>query len=265
MTRLNQVFTLTIATTTLCMSLASVASADIIYSNTADGEILRDMTALTTTFNQTNLTARAGKPTGSTSAVRTNAVFVFDLTGVATITSAEFGAYLIANSVDVSLSASLMGVGYGSTAPGWTSTVGYHQSGTPETGIPLIMSGFVTRTSGSRATTGQYWTTTTGTVETNLVTFLNARPVGEDFVYLRVNDHGSATNNAKSWTFATAEAIGTSTDPYLNLTLIPEPASMALLGLGGLLMLGRSRSSRRCSSRNVCRTVVGECECTFLE
>jgi len=34
-------------------------------------------------------------------------------------------------------------------------------------------------------------------------------------------------------------------DSFLDVTGIPEPASLALLGLGGLLMLGRGRASRR--------------------
>ncbi len=236
MNRFKQLFALTIATTTLCMMLSSGASADIIYSNVADGMVRNDATTTTS-----GATADVGKNSGSGSTLRQNAVFVFDLTGVAEITAAEFGAYLTINNVDISgMTASLQGVGYGSTADGWTSTVAYNNSSTPESGNSLIMSTFVGRNNSTAFEAGKYMTTSSGAVETSLIDFLNNRT--HNFVYLRVNNNAESSNNGKYWRFATSETAIVNAQPYLNLTVIPEPASLALLGLGGLCLLGgRSR------------------------
>ncbi len=81
--------------------------------------------------------------------------------------------------------------------------------------------------------------TTTGAENTALVTFLNANPTTAalPFVLFRLNADSSVSGEKRNFQFADT--------PELTFTTgqIPEPASLALMGLGGLLLIGRRRKA----------------------
>jgi len=93
--------------------------------------------------------------------------------------------------------------------------------------------------------------TTNAGASTNLVTYLNANYVAGRFLFLRLNfdvDQGAETNayrfGANNFGNSSQDFDSTSVGSIpavLTLTTIPEPSSLGLLGLGGLLMLRRSR------------------------
>lgn len=114
---------------------------------------------------------------------------------------------------------------------------------TPTTpvGSALVQNDFVTSTT----TTGTL--TTNAGASTNLVTYLNANYVAGSYLFLRLNFDVAAGTETGSYVFGANDfGGGTNTTAgsipaVLTLTTVPEPSSLGLLGLGGLLMLRRSR------------------------
>ncbi len=89
--------------------------------------------------------------------------------------------------------------------------------------------------------------TTDATGSLNLLDYLNAQYDGGtgagEFVFLRLNiDTATHENTTNRYEVGTADNATPSLRPFIEFTVIPEPASLALMGLGGLLMLSRGTS-----------------------
>ncbi len=75
-----------------------------------------------------------------------------------------------------------------------------------------------------------------------LAGFLNtARLAGDDFVFFRLSpDVASTAQNGRRWEIRGSGDI-LDNRPYLEYTLIPEPASLALVGAALVMLIGRRR------------------------
>ena len=88
--------------------------------------------------------------------------------------------------------------------------------------------------------------TTDASANTNLVAFLNANATTGpgQFVLFRINNDADESGvNNRGYQFGGNAAGDDGNQPTLTFTTIPEPASLALLGLGGLMLLARRKRS----------------------
>jgi hypothetical protein len=77
-----------------------------------------------------------------------------------------------------------------------------------------------------------------------LVSFLNnARTAGNRYVFFRISPDSSAVpgQSNRRWEIYGTGAASDQFDPYLDLTLVPEPSALALLSLAAVPMLRRRR------------------------
>jgi len=66
-------------------------------------------------------------------------------------------------------------------------------------------------------------------------------PAGSNYAFLRLNSREDLASDYRYWSVASANNGTVENRPVLTLTTIPEPATLSLLGLGGLALLRRRR------------------------
>jgi hypothetical protein len=190
-----------------------------------------------------------------------NAIFIFQLPDNPGAVSSANLAFTIhgqtSGSNYVSFSKDLYGFGYRSTptidATGTTQdSVDYFEGafGTDPSATAIQESILTSAASQSSAPSMPNGTRveTDATGDSNLVTFLNTvyanGAQAGDYVFFRLNDQKDInTNVGRYYTLASAE--DTANAPELSITFVPEPTSLGLLGIGGLMLLSRRRKGAR--------------------
>lgn len=236
----------------LSFAAASTARADAIFGDLADYEINGNFNNGDNAFNvgdEDSSVLNVGSE-GTRGSDGRNAVFIFDLSSVTdSIGSANLSIYYLSMTGTPDYDVDLYGIGFESGATSdKSSSRNYVKYENDSFGAHVaITDDFVT----TATTAGQY-VSLNAAGQAALAAYLNSRPAGQNFVYLRLNPAAPFEKNVYSgpkdntyFSFASADATGTSTDPKLTISAsVPEPASaasLALLGLGALLMLPRRR------------------------
>ena len=169
-----------------------------------------------------------------------NILIPFDLTGVDTITAATFFSQpnFVFDS-PLSYNIDLYGVGYSADADTLPDTsANLFFLGASDGSATAIQFGYLTHP----VTVDSYTGSAGGATETGLISYLNARPVGMDVVWLRLNPDASVAyvgptgNETYSVRFDPTgippwDGINDGV-PYLEITAVPEPGTSVLVGLG---------------------------------
>lgn len=176
-----------------------------------------------------------------------NLVFVFQLPEWGNIANpfvtADFTAYIKSQRNTFSGTVDLYGLTARSTSAPAASD--FFVGGNDVTGATKLMDTFQADTGTNPADGAARSTNAAGDLA--LRNYLNAQYAGGagagDFVFLRLS-HEALPASFKEYTFYTAEQAGTSLDPVITCTAVPEPASV-LIALGASMLLIRRRGSSR--------------------
>ena len=175
-------------------------------------------------------------------------IYVFKLPSLSageTVTGASFQAYLSevqTNLASFNVDMYVTRVGSGTTYD-YATDFGDGPTPAPVLGT-LIQNDFVTPTTPKDALVN-----TSAAGNTALLNYLNlpGNYVGGSYLFVRLNGDYSNLQNQEWANFMTADkgsqAGSAGLMPTLTLTTVPEPASLALLGLSGLAMLRRRRQA----------------------
>ena len=215
------------------------AQGALVQGGTTDVERNED-----NTLGFAGATFRAGASTSSGGG--RNGIFVFDLTAFSgqTFSSADVGLTLATISGTPAFNVDLYGVGYGTSASAFPPAADYYEGifngdVSNVAGLVGIQDNFVPASNPLPANNRQFTTNAAG--DATLLTFLNARPAGQNFVFFRVTpdvDAGAAA--PVGYNFHSADATTADFRPQLGLNQqVPEPASAGLLLLGTLGLLTR--------------------------
>jgi hypothetical protein len=202
-------------------------------------------------------TFRAGASTG---AAGRNGIFMFQLPDLGAVAapfaSADLGLYLFSPSSTPAYNVDLYGLGVQSSSAlvlgsGVLATNRYYEGAAADANATLIQLDFATPAMGF--TPG--WRNTNSTGDTNLVSYLNSvyangTNIGQ-YVFFRVNPDvsggeftGYNFSSADTGTTAGSVGAGTTFDPVITYTSVPEPSTVITL-LGGVAALGILRRARR--------------------
>ena len=215
---------------------------DPIHGDPADAEVRKGDNNIVSTTDTTLWTQK--RVGGPADANWRNTIFVFDLSeATLPVASASLsvyyeGYYILGVSQSTSAAwrlkdVDLWFVGYSDAADDFPAGVTYLADTTdPNPDNVKLVDNFVS----GRPNADQWFST--GDLPA-LVDVLNDRPVGGDFVFFRLNNVSESDSNNTGHTFASAD--NQDYRPYLDVTLIPEPSTLALLGLAGLALLKRRR------------------------
>ena len=215
--------------------LASSAQADVIYP-TDDCWIIQK-----TPDHNDSTQLRAGWDYRSNMRINRGLLkFTMPTTpGGETISSVKFYLYLGSThagpGTDVYLSkVTANGSNWSESTATWNNTnQPPDATGTPHWTYSTISTNTVTFTSGS--TTGQYY-------EWNIDTSMLSSEETITFAVRGPETGGSGSSDHRFVIFSTKETVGgTTQDPYMDITYTPEPATMALLGMGGIALLIRRK------------------------
>lgn len=225
----------------LVAGFSATAQANVIYGNAVDGTVRDDgnISLTTTGYLQMGAISYANH-----SAV---GVFVFQLPTLAAneqIATASFSDYVQGSGVN-GYQVDLYGLNY-RTSPALLGTEYYGgPSGSAPVTDALIQDGYIVG-----AVSGNIFTTS-ATGNANLATYLNAQlsaaqtngDASSAYVFLRVSPNTASIYISK-WTINTSEASNIDNSPQITYTteVIPEPVSLALLGLGSLVIFKRRRA-----------------------
>jgi hypothetical protein len=239
---------------TCLSSLAGSLHADSIFGSTSDVELNEGNLLQASTIGPT---LRAGF-SGSAPAGGRNGLLVFQLPDFGPTSnpfvSADFGLNLATLTGAVNYNVDLYGLGIQSSATitlnsGALSTPRFYEANAVDPNATLIQLDFTTP-----ATNSLGFKNTDITGDLNLLNFLNAVYAdgsgANQFVVFRINpdaDMGSPTlgynySSADAGTTANVAGPGTTFDPVINYTAVPEPAALSLCAFGSLLMLRRRRA-----------------------
>jgi hypothetical protein len=226
----------------LVVVAAGQAEADIILGDPADAERRGDGSKSMVNGDQLVV----GKRNNTGAAAQSNAIFVFDLTGVAgELLTADLGLFFLNKTgTSPTFNGDLYGVGFSSSATSFPNRADFNQAPSDTTGptVIKIQDNFVTPTT----TAGRYLNTNSAG-DTLLVAYLNTlRPSGPggDFAFFRLSQDAQApaVNNAVAYAFSAADETGTSQDPVLTFTIdvaaVPEPSTFVSAGIAGLIGCG---------------------------
>ena len=227
---------------TIAIGSALPMQAAVILADPADAEATRQGNGSFTVDRLTDGVLRIGSSGTATKA----AVLPFELPTLApgeTITSAN----LLVNNLGASgtpsnaYNADLYGLGFRSSAAVLASD--FYAGPTPDpTDATLLQADFLT----FGASGGSEDVETNAAADATLLDYLNAQYAngaeGGDFVFFRLNpDVATTPNNFERYQIA-AEENNTFSPAELTIeTVVPEPGTMALVGVAGLLALGRRR------------------------
>lgn len=211
-------------------------------------------------FNPGASTDATSLRVGDSSSFDFNAAYFFQLPDVAVtdITSANLSLTQVASVGDVpTYNADLYGIGFTNVdPPANTATesqlyffIGDNDAqtgvGGPTVTRTKLQDNILTPTDHIIAGSAAFETSASGdTALLNYISSLYADPnfiPGSSYLILRLNpDLAPLPDTTTRYTIAAAEA-GDATVPVLQLTVIPEPSSLALFGFGGLGLLARRR------------------------
>jgi hypothetical protein len=238
---------------TCLSSLAGALHADSIFGSTTDVELNEGNILQAST---TGPTIRAGA-SGSAPAGGRNAFLVFQLPDFGTTAnpflSADFGLNLATLTGTPAYNVDLYGLGIQSSATitlnsGALSTPRFYESDALDPNATLIQLDFTTP-----ATNSLGFKNTDITGDLNLLNFLNAVYAdgsgANQFVVFRINPDANLNTATVGYNYSSADAgtvanvagAGTTFDPVINYSAVPEPAALSLCAFGSLLTLRRRR------------------------
>ncbi len=215
--------------------VGDTADARIDVNNTLDGGTLTELRVGRLNLSSNDPNQRA-------------AIFVFSLQAVTEdVATATVNINFVQNNGNLSgFNLDLYGVGFSSSAAAFPIEADFYQGAfggdvTNTARLAGLHDNFIT----SSSTQGAYHTSSggVGTGAMTLAQYINThRPDGAagNFLFLRVSADADPGNN-QNYRLGAANNSDSARRPFLEITPVPEPASIALLAAGGLLMLGRGR------------------------
>lgn len=225
--------------------VATAANADVILGAAGDVELNEGNTLALAS----NGTSRVGASSGANGG--RNFLLMFQLPDLGLIANpfatADLGLYLLSLSGAPTFNVDLYALGTQDSATltigsGALSSTPFYE-GPSDGNSTLIQTDFITPS----ATLAAYQNTNIAG-DAALLAFLNTAYAGGanigDYVVFRVNADVDPGNNIIGYNVATANASGTSTDPILTYTAVPEPSTAALLFGGFVAVLGLKRTRR---------------------
>jgi hypothetical protein len=224
--------------------IAAPSRADLVTRYSLEDD--REVKKAGNTYENTNSNSlRVGRVGSGTAENRLrNAILVFDLSGITdTIVGAELSVYYNDSTGDPSFNVDLYGLGF-RTTPDFFSPSGfeYHGANAPDSPYTLLLNNFITPSTSD----DQYRSTTS-----NLLSYINSRPAGANYVFFRLNNDAEPTSGNKYYEFRSGN--DSHKEPKLKLTTqavdvaaLPEPSTLAsgALGAVALAMVVRRRRSR---------------------